>query len=545
VLAFAESLIPRRRGISKRSHLLNLAADAVAGISQVALGLVLAPLQAWISAGAVGRALYRLIVSGRRRLEWLTEAQSRTRFDLDPFGIYRRLAPAVLSGCACVAAVLALQPGSWAAASALMAAWALSPLVVFEISRPATSRIVSPLASEDVRYLRAVARQTFRYFEAFVSPEDNHLPPDNFQEAPHPVVARRTSPTNIGLYLLSILSARDFGWIGTLDAVERLEATLATVRTPRALARPLLQLVRHGHPAAARAALRLLRRQRETSPATSSLSRRGCRDLAAAPPCDSARALAGIGDALVLLRRAAGDLAHSARSQIVTRRQIDRALDSFASQLQDVTAATSARGAAPPPRILRGRPLAELSDQAETIEDIARALADVSDGDAEREILVWAKALRACVGCHAREASEAAAAAAAALHPPAGLVRSGNGSRGEGRAFPAGGGGAVARLGRGRDRGSAADRGPATAGDRLVVRGNGRGMDFGFLYDRRRMLFAIGWRESDGALDHLLLRLLASEARLTSFLAIAKGDVPTEHWFALGRSLTPVEQGPR
>ena len=71
------------------------------------------------------------------------------------------------------------------------------------------------------------------------------LPPDNFQEDPKPVVAHRTSPTNLGLYLLSVVAARDFGWLGTLDTVERLEATLETMDAPRALPRPLLQLVRH------------------------------------------------------------------------------------------------------------------------------------------------------------------------------------------------------------------------------------------------------------------------------------------------------------
>ena len=55
------------------------------------------------------------------------------------------------------------------------------------------------------------------------------LPPDNFQEDPRPVVAHRTSPTNMGLYLLSAVSARDFGWSGTLDFVERVEATFATM----------------------------------------------------------------------------------------------------------------------------------------------------------------------------------------------------------------------------------------------------------------------------------------------------------------------------
>ncbi len=71
------------------------------------------------------------------------------------------------------------------------------------------------------------------------------LPPDNFQETPQPVVAPRTSPTNIGIYLLSVLSARDFGWISLADAAERLEATIATIEKLETLSRPSLQLVRH------------------------------------------------------------------------------------------------------------------------------------------------------------------------------------------------------------------------------------------------------------------------------------------------------------
>ena len=80
-----------------------------------------------------------------------------------------------------------------------------------------------------MRALRGVARRTWRFFETFVTPADQMLPPDNFQEDPVPVVAHRTSPTNLGLYLLSTVAARDFGWLGTLDTVERLEATLETM----------------------------------------------------------------------------------------------------------------------------------------------------------------------------------------------------------------------------------------------------------------------------------------------------------------------------
>ncbi len=75
-----------------------------------------------------------------------------------------------------------------------------------------------------------IARRTCANFETFVTEADHMLPPDNFQEDPVPTVAHRTSPTNLGLYLLSVASARDFGWIGTIEATARLEATLATMR---------------------------------------------------------------------------------------------------------------------------------------------------------------------------------------------------------------------------------------------------------------------------------------------------------------------------
>src|SRR4029078_9006626 len=88
-----------------------------------------------------------------------------------------------------------------------------------------TREVLNP---EDVAFARLVARRTWRFFETFVGPEDHALPPDNFQEDPAPVIAHRTSPTNMGLYLLSTVAAHDFGWVGTVTAVERLDATLGT-----------------------------------------------------------------------------------------------------------------------------------------------------------------------------------------------------------------------------------------------------------------------------------------------------------------------------
>src|SRR5215510_16105299 len=85
------------------------------------------------------------------------------------------------------------------------------------------------LSPEDHRFLRQVACQTWRYFDDFVGPETNWLPPDNSQEALRIELAQRTSPTNIGLWLLSALGARDLGYLTTEQLVERTQATVETI----------------------------------------------------------------------------------------------------------------------------------------------------------------------------------------------------------------------------------------------------------------------------------------------------------------------------
>ncbi len=134
---------------------------------------------------------------------------------------------------------------TWPLAAVFAGVWFASPSVALWASLSPRVLGRRPLAEADAHGLRLVARRTWRFFEAFITPADNMLPPDNFQEAPEFVVAHRTSPTNIGLYLLSVACARDFGWIGTLEAVERLEATLATMDSHGEAPRPLLQLVRY------------------------------------------------------------------------------------------------------------------------------------------------------------------------------------------------------------------------------------------------------------------------------------------------------------
>ena len=158
------------------------------------------------------------------------------------------------------------------------------------------------------------------------------LPPDNFQEDPKPVVAHRTSPTNLGLYLLSVVAARDFGWLGTLETVERLEATLATMNGLERFRGHFYNWYDTQRPASARPEVRLLGGQRQSrrtpDRARQRLSgddRPSRRRVRNGSPGSRTRS--------ALTREALDALADDRRTQTVTRKQLDEALDALAAAL--------------------------------------------------------------------------------------------------------------------------------------------------------------------------------------------------------------------
>src|SRR5437899_6902216 len=222
-------LIPHGRGISKRSHARAVGRDLFLAGSQIGLTITMLTHQAWLMSDAIVRTLVRVYVTHRRLLEWVTAAQAKAGLRHDLRGFCRRMGGGVALAAGAAGAVAWGRPEAWPAALPFLMLWAVSPAVARWISVPRSTAPTQPLSAADACALRLVARRTWRFFETFVGPEDHALPPDNFQETPSPVVAHRTSPTNIGLYLLSTVAARDFGWLGTLDVVERLEATLETM----------------------------------------------------------------------------------------------------------------------------------------------------------------------------------------------------------------------------------------------------------------------------------------------------------------------------
>ncbi|MBM2823871.1 MAG: phosphorylase, partial [Thermoleophilia bacterium] len=480
-----------RWGISKRSHLRAVGHDLFVALSQAFLAITLLAHQAWLNADAVVRTLLRLLVTRRNLLEWVPADQSGYGADLRLRAFYQHLGGGVVVALSMGLLVILSQTGAWLVATPFVLLWGLSPFIAWRISLPPKLAEAQILSQQETRSLRLIARRTWRFFETFVVAAENFLPPDNFQEDPEPVIAHRTSPTNIGLYLLSTTVAHDFGTIGVLDMAKRLEDTLETLSVLRRFRghlfnwydtqdlRPLdpiyVSTVDSGNLAGHLIAVAQACHER--------LQR----------PLFGPEILAGIRDALELLRESQAEAERPRRTQTVTAAHLREAAEAMEAALED------------PPTSLPGwvRRLGELTGQAENLLDIARTLANDAGPEARSEVVVWATSVLDCVASHARDLD------AAARPPQPGAPQL-------------------------ADRLSAI----AVRAERMVQE-----MDFKFLFDPSRKLFAIGYRTPEGKLDPNCYDLLASESRLGSFVAIAKGDVSPRHWFLLGRALTPVGRG--
>jgi cyclic beta-1,2-glucan synthetase len=544
---------PRTPGISKRSHLRAVARDFWSAAAQIVLTLTTMAHQAWLMSDAVARTLGRLYVTHGRMLEWKTMLHAASSVPLTIAGFYRRMAGGVFLAAIAAAAVAWRRPGALPVALPILVLWGLAPAFARWVSRPGSSvRTVSP-SPEEARTLRLIARRTWGFFTTFVTPDSRALPPDNFQETPQPVVAQRTSPTNIGLYLLSVVSARDFGWVGTLDAADRIEATLHSVKGLEHHRGHLYNWydTRDGRPLDPRYVSSVDSGNLAGCLLTLANACREMMDQAAPGPA----ALSGIADAALLVRQAAHATEDGRKDGVAERRRLDEALDV-------VMTVVVQRPGAPAEWAAR---LAELEAAARTVANCARGLGDHETADPPPTVVAGAEALREAVETHARDldtlmpwarlrideavAPLVARLAALSLAETPGRCEAVLLDLAEVRSALADAGEAtVARLRNIDALAASLERAAAAAivlNERLTqlaadARAMVATMEFGFLFDRTRMLFAIGYRRSDGSLDAGRYDLLASEARLLSFVAIAKGDVPVKHWFRLGRLLTPV-----
>jgi cyclic beta-1,2-glucan synthetase len=416
---------------------------------------------------AAGRALWRQVVSRRLLLQWTTAAAAQAAAST-------RLAPLVRRHWAVPLAALLIGAGLAAAASAgwalpvdavatMLVIWALSPLWTWLASKPKAPAREARLDAAATSYVADLARDTWRYYELHVTARHLHLPPDNVQLMPQPAVAPRTSPTNIGLYLLAATCARELGFIGMADLAERLDRTLTTVE----------RLPKHdGH----------LFNWYDT------------RDGSVLRPAYVSTVDSGnLAAHLLVVAQACEELARSASPMIAPAAALSRCaarphgLRDTLRGIQSLSAVTDliARGARWPQSAAE---LAALQSLVQAAQGQIDALALSRNGDLLPGPMWLLHDLVALWSSHLADAMADMPAVQARLLHIAGRAR------------------------------------------RLAL-----AMDFKPLYDRTSRLLHIGMHAATRELDNNHYDLLASEARLASLVAIAKGDVPAEHWSALGR----------
>jgi cyclic beta-1,2-glucan synthetase len=478
------SIVPRRFNITPLSHLDALATELRLTLSQLALQIIFLAHQAWLMLDAIARSLYRLRVSRRYLLEWITAAQTTAGAQPTPLGFARQMAGGVAIALLATGVVALSGASAWPIALPVICLWLLAPGVASWVSRSPSLAHRLAIADADIAALRLIARRTWRFFETFVTATDRSLPPDNFQEDPKPVLAHRTSPTNIGLYLLSVVSARDFGWIGTLDSVARLSATFDT----------LLQLERfrgHFYNWYDTRDLRPLDPKYVSTVDSGNLAghllalAHACRDWRLQQRLDLTSILTGLMDTASLATATLQELGSRGIPASPTA-------DALRTALETLGAALVAGRSEPAADMTT---LAQLAPLTAAVVDHARRLS-IDCGAVAEDVLFWVEAIE------------------------------------------------QTRCSHHRDLDSAPNISDALEDQLLTLEVTAREMalemEFDFLLNRERELLSIGYLVTEGMLDPSCYDLLASEARLASLFAIAKGDVPTRHWFRLGRTVTPV-----
>jgi cellobiose phosphorylase len=534
LLATVVDLFRKPEDVRISQHLTATARAMTQQLTQALLTLMCLPYESFYSLEAILRTAGRVWLTRRRLLEWNPSgAADRGRTDL--LGSYRSMWVGPALALVTAICLWLMRADALLIAAPVLTLWALSPWFTWWISRPLDRR-EAKLTADQTMFLRKMARKTWGFFETYVGPDDHWLPPDNYQDHPAPKVAHRTSPTNMGLALLANLSAYDFGYLSagqfitrttrtfsSMAALERFRGHFYNWYDTQTLA-PLLPMYISsvdsgnlaGHVMTLRSGLLSLPEHKILSD----------------------RAFEGLADTLALLSDALGtagfthiealqkDLAAACQDRPITLMQAHRILTGLTAQADEVAAqldpasnedarrwahalALQCRGALTELTSLTpwiGLPVSPnlLSafpglDQVPTLRTLARL---------EDE---WLPAIEQRLGADTTETERTW------LTDLQRYLRMGSQHAGE-------------RI---------------AACDTLASQSNEFAqMEYDFLFDETRYLLSIGYNVAERRRDASYYDLLASEARLCSFVAIAQGQLPQESWFALGRLLTTTGGDP-
>ena len=498
VLSSVHALVHVPEGMAFRHHARQVGLGLRQQVLRAGVTLACLPFEAGMQAVAILRTLLRMSVTRRNLLQWNPSSEVE-RSLRGAHAEHRLMAPAAVFALITLIVVAYASPAALWAALPVSLLWMTSPWLMAWLG-DAPTEASAQLSQEQRAFLGRLSRQTWAFFETHCTAQHHWLPPDNVQEHPVAVVANRTSPTNIGLSLLANLAAYDLGYLAVAGVIKRVADTLATLEA----------LPRHrGHfynwydtETLAPLLPRYVSSVDSGNLAGHLLTlRQGLLALADAPAL-SMSVFDGLADTVGVLRQ-----------QQRQSEAEERAIAVFAHTLNSLRALPD-----PSLRQVAGA-LAMLLVQGENILTAGEAMRSAEDEP-------WAQRLV--------QACQSALAELQRCAP--GLNEARQGDAVDLRTMPT-----LRQL-----RQASPDPAvQAWAGERIQqlerlahMAGQLSLMDYGFLYNRAQHLLSIGYSVDDRRLDAGHYDLLASEARLGNFVAIAQGQLPQESWFSLGRTLT-------
>ena len=505
-------LVRRSEDQPAGAHVREVLGDTGRQVARDGFNLACLPYDAWQAVDAITRASLRVVITRRRLLEWRTarDGQRAARA-----GLARSFAVMAIGPGLVALAVVMLPVAALIAAAPVLLLWLVAPAWSWWMIQPIATGGVT-LGPADQVFLGAVARRTWRFFETAVGAEDSYLPPDNVQEDPPRGAAHRTSPTNIGMAMVASLAAHDFGFIATGELLARTARTLAS----------LDRMQRHRGHFYNWYDTRTLEPLRPMYVSTVDSGNLAGHLLTLAAGLDELAhgvvrpSLIGLLDPLTIV----GELT-SAWPEVA--REIGHIRDELAVPPATTTA-------------LHGR-LVALRAHAAVLIGLIEARGDLPPGEATW----WAQAFADT--CAAKLAELVAGAPWVVL--PRGLAAH---DRLDGALTLAETSALDLVLATDDPELSAAvGQAAALAVDRIALLRQlalrcreFADLDYDLLYDRTRHLLSIGFNVAERRLDASFYDLLASEARLASFIAIAESKLPQEHWWSLGRQLTTLHGRP-
>ncbi len=546
LLSSVLQLLRKPADIALRQHLAQTRNATGWRIAQVLLNLACLPHEAYYSVIAVVRTNYRLLVSNRKLLEWQASGTVQvTQEDglIDLVQTLRRqwIAPVLSLGVGI--ALAAIRPEALVVAAPLLVLWFLAPGLTWWVSR-LRRPIVSTLEPEQTAFLQHLARRTWGYFETFVTATDNWLPPDNYQERPAVALAHRTSPTNIGLTLLANLTAYDFGYISGGALLTRTQDTLASMKllerheghfynwydtlTLQPLAPRYISAVDSGNLSGHLLTLR---------PGLLGLADKSIFGPQAFAGLDHAMAnlklalskIEGV-EVLEPIHRLQGDIDAACDARPCTVASTRRWLDAIAESSDALLQSTHLH--------LVQDPSNELGYWANALNQQCRGLIDDLDF-----LIPWKLSPTLPAWLHAlpglgtiptlRELDVLVDRLAQVYEQQSHSTIDLNTQDLISYLQP------LVQLAseRAKERLLLLTQLAEDAQDLAEA-------EYGLLYDTTRHLIAVGYNVDERRRDTGHYDLLASEARLASFVAIAQGKLPQENWFALGRLLTATDSNP-